>query len=140
MDATMYILPPGALHLANVAITAEKSGRAVVSGSGFMPFTSRETIGRMAREFVASRGHGINPSSAICLAAYSGYFLQEIVLLGRVDETGMEDRLRDQAYDYFKSARAWEPHMAHRLPVTLSSLQALIYCVSQSRILQPSAE
>ena len=86
-----------------------------------MPFTSRETIARMAREFVASRGLEIEPSSAICLAAYGGYFLQEIVLLGRVDETGMEDRLRDQAYDYFKTARVWEPHMLHQLPVTLSS-------------------
>lgn len=95
-----------------------------------MPFTSRETIARMARDFMANQDHDVEPSSIICVAAYGGYFLQEIVLLGSVDETGMEDRLRSQAYDYFKTARAWTPYMLRQLPTTLSSLQALVYCVS----------
>ncbi|KAG4433192.1 hypothetical protein IFR05_011327 [Cadophora sp. M221] len=121
-------LPMPPVELIQWMLQSKESGRAVVSGSDFMPFTSRETIARMAREFMGSRGSSLEPSSIICIAAYGGYFLQEIVLLGRVDETGMEDLLRSQAYDYFNTARAWTPYMLRQLPTTLSSLQALVYC------------
>ncbi|PVH87787.1 hypothetical protein DL98DRAFT_648735 [Cadophora sp. DSE1049] len=121
-------LPMPSIELIQWMLQSKESGRAVVSGSEFMPFTSRDTIARMAREFVANGGRGVEPSSIICVAAYGGYFLQEIVLLGRIDETGMEDRLRNQAYEYFKTSRAWEPYMLPQLPITLSSLQALVYC------------
>ncbi|KAH6721068.1 hypothetical protein BKA61DRAFT_150913 [Leptodontidium sp. MPI-SDFR-AT-0119] len=121
-------LPMPPIELIQWMLQSKESGRAVVSGSDFMPFTSRETIARMARDFMANQDHDVEPSSVICVAAYGGYFLQEIVLLGSVDETGMEDRLRSQAYDYFKTARAWTPYMLRQLPTTLSSLQALVYC------------
>lgn len=121
-------LPMPSIELIQWMLQSKESGRPVVSGSDFMPFTSRETIARMARDFIANQDRDVEPSSIICVAAYGGYFLQEIVLLGRVDETGMEDRLRSQAYDYFKTARAWTPYMLRQLPTTLSSLQALVYC------------
>lgn len=95
-----------------------------------MPFISRDTIAQMARSIFSNPEGPINVTSMICVAAYAGYFLQEVVLLGNVEVTGLEDQVRQQGKSYLATARAWASRILDHFTTDLTSLQALTYCVS----------
>ena len=97
-----------------------------------MPFTSQKTIARMSQNLVSSPNTNLdnNLASLACVASYAGYFLQEIVLSGHGDYTGLEDELRTQALEYFTMARlATSRILKSETKSDLDKLQALIYGV-----------
>jgi len=94
-----------------------------------MPFTSRKSIARMAQRVVGKPSEDCDLASLICVASYAGYFLQEIVLSGQGEHTGLEDQLRLQAHEYFTTARAATSRILKDSPSTLENLQALTFGV-----------
>ncbi|EPE26382.1 hypothetical protein GLAREA_02294 [Glarea lozoyensis ATCC 20868] len=106
------------------------SGRAVCSGSSFMPFTSRTTIARMCRIIVEADIEDTSLASLICVCSYAGYFIQEIVLSVHRDNSGLEDEFRREALYYFETARIATGQFIKTSPAaSLSNLQALTYGV-----------
>lgn len=98
-----------------------------------MPFTSQKSIARMSRKLtlLATPNFENDLASLVCVTSYAGYFLQEIVLSGHGNETGLEDRLRAEAIDYFTVARlATSRILESEVKSDLDHLQALIYGVS----------
>jgi hypothetical protein len=94
-----------------------------------MPFTSRKSISKMAQRIIRKPTFGCDLASLICVASYAGYFLQEIVLSGHGEHTGLEDQLRVQALEYFATARAATSRLLKEVPSNLENLQALTYGV-----------
>lgn len=94
-----------------------------------MPFTSRKSVGIMAQTLLQKPFNDSQLPSIICVAAYSGYFLQEIIL-SKGDQTGLEDQLRIQALEYFGTARVAISRLLMQTPATLRNLQALTFGVS----------
>ncbi|KAH6669054.1 hypothetical protein B0J14DRAFT_599954 [Halenospora varia] len=102
-------------------------GRSVCSSSGFMPFISRATLGRMVRTLRETPVREEQRTSLICVTAYAGYFLQEIVLSDYGKYTGLEEELRVQALQYFETAEAVNSHTLADSTSTLDTLQSFIF-------------
>jgi hypothetical protein len=71
-----------------------------------------------------------NLACLICITAYAGYFLQEIVLLGQSIETGFEGELGVQAQEHFATTRAAISRILTEAEANLDNLQALCFGVS----------
>ncbi|RDL32673.1 uncharacterized protein BP5553_09129 [Venustampulla echinocandica] len=107
-------------------LQSDDSGRSVCSNE-FMPLTSRKTIARMAQDILNKPTNHSSPANLICVAAYAGYFLQEIVLSGHGDSTGLEEQLRLQALDYFSTARTTVSRILLQASPSLENLQGFLY-------------
>lgn len=113
-------------------MTADESGRPVYSSSEFMPFISKKTVTGMALHVLAETPgskENLDPASMICVCAYAGYFLQEIVLSKGSNETGFESVMHARAFEYFATARAWLKKLLERPHTRLAELQALTFGV-----------
>lgn len=73
-------------------------------------------------------------TSLICVTAYAGYFLQEIVLSDYGKYTGLEEELRVQALQYFETAEAVNSHTLAGSTSTLDTLQSFIFGVIETNL------
>ncbi|KAH8671773.1 hypothetical protein BGZ60DRAFT_527225 [Tricladium varicosporioides] len=108
-------------------LRSDDPGRSVCSSSGFMPFISRTTLGRMVRTLRENTVGEGQRTSLICATAYAGYFLQEIVLSDYGKYTGLEEELRAQALECFETAEAVNSHTMNDSASTLDILQSFIF-------------
>ncbi|KAF4633140.1 hypothetical protein G7Y89_g4977 [Cudoniella acicularis] len=124
---TEFPTPP--ISLMQWMLRSEDSGRSVCSGSGFMPFISRNSVGKMVRSIFEKPFDERDRASLICVSSYAGYFLQEIVLSDHRKYTGLETELRDQAQECFATVRAASSSYLTQAPSSLENLQALTFAI-----------
>ena len=113
-------------------MTANESGRPVYSSNKFMPFISKKSVTVMALHVLAGASgskENLDLASMICVCAYAGYFLQEILLSKGSNETGFESVLHARAFEFFATARAWMTKLLESQHTRLAELQALTFGV-----------